>query len=223
MQNQHTRELIGARNTSHIYNNEDLSTCVTYFEQYFIVRVLCQPNHFQHIVTVRVSGVRADNTLTALIVSSCIAGLLILLAILGGVIFCVLRFVTLGPPPRKLRALVYDILRVRCRKAMLEVCPQHRAINWVWVLCGLLLLCDGGNDVMGAISTICFNSISGTAPQKWRGEGCTLRLPARSRTLGRGGRRLSISSVRMLSTQHTTGLLARTTCEFSTHRSKKRP
>ena len=134
MQNQHTRELIGARNTSHIYNNEDLSTCVTYFEQYFIVRVLCQPNHFQHIVTVRVSGVRADNTLTALIVSSCIAGLLILLAILGGVIFCVLRFVTLGPPPRKLRALVYDILRVRCRKAMLEVCPQHRVITWVWVL-----------------------------------------------------------------------------------------
>ena len=100
MQNQHTRELISARNTSHKYNNENLSTCVTYFEQYFIVRVLCQPNHFQHIVTVRVSGVRADNTLTALIVSSCIAGLLILLAILGGVIFCVLRFVTLGPTLR---------------------------------------------------------------------------------------------------------------------------
>ena len=98
---------------------------VTYFEQYFVVRVLCQPNHFQHIVTLRVSGVRADNTLTALIVSSCIAGLLILLAILGGIIFCVLRFVTLGSPPRKLLALVFDILRVRCRKAMLEVCPQH--------------------------------------------------------------------------------------------------
>ena len=135
MQNQHTRELISARNTSHKHNNEDLSTCVTDFEQYFIVRVLCQPNHFQHIVTVRVSGVRADNTLTALIVSSCIAGLFILLAILGGVIFCVLRFVTLGPPPRKLRALVYDILRVRCRKATLEVCPQQRVINGVWVLC----------------------------------------------------------------------------------------
>ncbi|KAL8595023.1 hypothetical protein ACOMHN_002002 [Nucella lapillus] len=42
--------------------------------------------------TKRCKGVQADGTLTALIVSSCVSGLILLLVILGSIIYCVIRY-----------------------------------------------------------------------------------------------------------------------------------